>query len=182
MPKITISIGIMPLNEFRADMIAVARGERNIEPGEPQLWFASLQSLADVLKTDLATVKRVLLPPPEWDADNIHERLGLLPGAEAVEPAIPNHEAELQDAATVESVSPEPQTRSAVRFGGVSSERLKVSADFHDPLTEATVAKPRSDALGSFLDDWEAKHGDLTPEELARAKKDLTPPPRKSQT
>jgi hypothetical protein len=27
-------------------------------------------------------------------------------------------------------------------------------------------AKLRSDALGSFLDNWEAKHGDLTPEEL----------------
>lgn len=36
--------------------------------------------------------------------------------------------------------------------------------------------------LGSFLDDWEADHGDLTPEELARATNDLTLPPKKSRT
>jgi hypothetical protein len=47
---------------------------------------------------------------------------------------------------------------------------------------QAAAAKLRSDALGSFLDDWEAKHGDLTPEELARATKDLTLPPKKSRT
>jgi hypothetical protein len=47
---------------------------------------------------------------------------------------------------------------------------------------QAAAAKLRSNALGSFLDDWEAKHGDLTLEELARATKDLTLPPKKSRT
>jgi hypothetical protein len=47
---------------------------------------------------------------------------------------------------------------------------------------QAAAARPRSDALGCFLDDWEAKHGDLTLEELAGATKDLTPPPKKSRT
>ena len=36
--------------------------------------------------------------------------------------------------------------------------------------------------LLGFLDDWEAKHGELTPEELARATNDLTLPPKKSRT
>jgi hypothetical protein len=33
------------------------------------------------------------------------------------------------------------------------------------------------DTLGSFLDDWEAQHGALTPEELARACDEMTPLP-----
>lgn len=49
-----------------------------------------------------------------------------------------------------------------------------------DVLTDAAAAKRRSDALGSFLDDWEAKHGELTREDLARATKELTHPPEKS--
>ncbi len=39
-----------------------------------------------------------------------------------------------------------------------------------------------TDALGSFLDDWEAKHGNLTAEELAEATRDLTLPPKESRT
>jgi hypothetical protein len=42
---------------------------------------------------------------------------------------------------------------------------------------KAASAKLRSDALGAFLDDWEAKHGELTPDELARATSELTLPP-----
>jgi hypothetical protein len=41
-------------------------------------------------------------------------------------------------------------------------------------VAQVAAAKRRSDALGSFLDDREAKHGDITPEELARAASDLT--------
>jgi hypothetical protein len=48
-----------------------------------------------------------------------------------------------------------------------------------DALTDATSANRRSNALGPFLDDWEAKHGELTPEELASATKELTRPPKK---
>jgi hypothetical protein len=35
------------------------------------------------------------------------------------------------------------------------------------------AANRRSNALGYFLDGWEAKHGELTPEELANATKEL---------
>jgi hypothetical protein len=51
-----------------------------------------------------------------------------------------------------------------------------------DVLTDAAAAKRRSDALGSFLDDWEAKQGELTPEDLARATKELTRSPKKHPT
>ena len=46
-------------------------------------------------------------------------------------------------------------------------------------LTDATAANRRSNELGFFLDDWEAKYGELTPEELAGATKELTRPPKK---
>jgi hypothetical protein len=48
-----------------------------------------------------------------------------------------------------------------------------------DALTDATAANRRSNGLDSFLDDWEAKHGELTPEELGIATKELTRPPKK---
>jgi hypothetical protein len=41
------------------------------------------------------------------------------------------------------------------------------------------AANGRSNALGCFLDDWEAKHGELNPEELANATKELTRAPKK---
>jgi hypothetical protein len=47
--------------------------------------------------------------------------------------------------------------------------------------SQAAAAKLRSDALGSFLDDWEAKHGKFTHEELTRASKDLAIPNEKSR-
>ena len=40
------------------------------------------------------------------------------------------------------------------------------------------AANRRSNALGYFLDDWEAEHGEFTPEELASATKELTRPPK----
>ena len=40
-------------------------------------------------------------------------------------------------------------------------------------LAEAAEAKLRRDALGAFLDRWEAEHGSLTKLELARAQREL---------
>jgi hypothetical protein len=56
---------------------------------------------------------------------------------------------------------------------------VEVNIAAADALTDATAANRRSNALGSFLDDWEAKHGELTPEELASATKELTRAPKK---
>ncbi|MSP21830.1 MAG: hypothetical protein EXR66_02240 [Dehalococcoidia bacterium] len=40
-------------------------------------------------------------------------------------------------------------------------------------LAEAAAAKLRSEALREFLDEWQAEHGPITPEELARAREEL---------
>lgn len=66
--------------------------------------------------------------------------------------------------------------------GKVRAAARKAGAPLSQWLAQAAAAKLRSDALGSFLDDWEAKHGELTPEELSRATRELTPPPKKSRT
>ena len=40
-------------------------------------------------------------------------------------------------------------------------------------LAEAATSKLRAEALAEFLNDWQAEHGVITPEELARAEQDL---------
>jgi hypothetical protein len=70
-----IMIGIQPLAELRAEMLAVARGERKADPDAPKVRFQSLEALAKALQTDVATVKRVLMPaPPSTDDDVLDER------------------------------------------------------------------------------------------------------------
>jgi predicted transcriptional regulator len=59
-----IKIGIQPLAELREEMRAVARGERQADPEAPKVRFQSLAALATALKTDVATIQRVLLPAP----------------------------------------------------------------------------------------------------------------------
>ena len=66
----TIKIGIQPLAELREEMRAVARGERQANPEAPKVRFQSLAALATALKTDVATVTRVLLPAPATDDDD----------------------------------------------------------------------------------------------------------------
>lgn len=68
-----ITIGIQPLAELRAEMLAVARGERKADPDAPQVRFESLQALAKALQTDVAIVQRVLLPAPSADDDALDE-------------------------------------------------------------------------------------------------------------
>ena len=43
-------------------------------------------------------------------------------------------------------------------------------------LAEAAAAKLRTEALAQFLDDWEAEHGQLTADELAKAAAELALP------
>jgi hypothetical protein len=80
-----ITIGIQPLAELRAEMLAVARGERKADPDAPRVRFESLRALAKALQTDVATVKRVLLPaassPASWWAD-VPRRASRIRGAE----------------------------------------------------------------------------------------------------
>ncbi len=75
------------------------------------------------------------------------------------------------------SISFDPKLGDKVRAAA-----RKARAPVSTWLAQAAIARLRADALGSFLDDWEAKHGEFTPEELARAKKELAPLPKKART
>jgi hypothetical protein len=66
------------------------------------------------------------------------------------------------------SVSFDPELGDAVRSAAAEAGK-PVSAW----LAEAAAGKLRAEALTRFLDDWETEHGALTPDELARAEREL---------
>ncbi len=66
------------------------------------------------------------------------------------------------------SVSFEPDLGDAVRDASKRSGR-----GLSRWLADAAAARLRAEALADFLDVWEADHGELTAEELARATAEL---------
>lgn len=66
------------------------------------------------------------------------------------------------------SVSFDPDLGDAVRAAAKRSGR-----GLSGWLAEAAAERLRSEALGEFLDGWEAEYGALTAEELARAAAEL---------
>ncbi|MGH2880157.1 MAG: hypothetical protein ACRDK4_11205 [Solirubrobacteraceae bacterium] len=69
------------------------------------------------------------------------------------------------------SVSFAPDLGDAVR-GAARDSGSSLSAW----LAEAAAAKLRAQALADYLNEWEQEHGQLTPEELAKAAADLELP------
>lgn len=66
------------------------------------------------------------------------------------------------------SVSFEPELGDAIRVAAAHAGKPLSSW-----LAEAAASKLRAEALAEFLADWEAEHGALTPEEIARAEREL---------
>lgn len=56
----TIVIGIMPQEQIRQRVLAVASGDHKPKPGEPKVWFTSMKSLAEVLSDDNRALLRVM--------------------------------------------------------------------------------------------------------------------------
>jgi hypothetical protein len=73
------------------------------------------------------------------------------------------------------SVSFDPDLGDAVRAAAKRSGR-----GLSGWLADAAAARLRAEALADFLDDWEAEHGTLTPQELAAAAAELELPVRAS--
>jgi predicted transcriptional regulator len=55
-----IIIGILPQEQIRARLLAIARGEIKPGPEEPKVWFTSMKSLAEVLSDDNRALLRVI--------------------------------------------------------------------------------------------------------------------------
>ena len=66
------------------------------------------------------------------------------------------------------SISFAPELGDAVRATAARSGR-----GLSGWLADAAGARLRAEALAEFLDNWEAEHGELAPEELARATGEL---------
>lgn len=56
----TILIGIMPQEQIRARLLAIARGEYKPKANEPKIWFTSMRSLAEVLSDENRGLLKVI--------------------------------------------------------------------------------------------------------------------------
>ena len=55
-----IIIGVMPQDQIRARMIAIAKGEYKPKSGEPKIWFTSMKSVAEVLSDENRALLKVI--------------------------------------------------------------------------------------------------------------------------
>ena len=55
-----IVIGVMPQQQIRARMIAIAKGEYKPRPSEPKIWFTSMKSVAEVLRDQNRALLKVI--------------------------------------------------------------------------------------------------------------------------
>lgn len=55
-----IVIGIMPQDQIRERVLAIARGDHKPKPGEPKIWFTSMRSVAEVLSDDNRALLKVI--------------------------------------------------------------------------------------------------------------------------
>ncbi len=55
-----IVIGVMPQEDIRARVLAIARGEYKPKPTEPKIWFTSMRSLAEVLSDENRALLKVI--------------------------------------------------------------------------------------------------------------------------
>lgn len=56
----SIVIGIMPQDQIRQRVLAIARGDYKPKSSEPKIWFTSMKSLAEVLSDDNRALLRVI--------------------------------------------------------------------------------------------------------------------------
>ena len=56
----SIVIGIMPQDQIRQRVLAIARGDYKPKASEPKVWFTSMRSLAEVLSDDNRALLRVI--------------------------------------------------------------------------------------------------------------------------
>ena len=55
-----LSIGIMPQEQIRKRMLAIAKGEHKPKATEPRIWFTSMRSLAEVLSEENRALLKVI--------------------------------------------------------------------------------------------------------------------------
>ncbi|MEO5660388.1 MAG: helix-turn-helix domain-containing protein [Polaromonas sp.] len=56
----SLTIGILAQDQIRQRMLAVAKGEIKVKPGDPNVWFTSMRSLAEVLSDENRALLRTI--------------------------------------------------------------------------------------------------------------------------
>lgn len=75
-----IKIGIMPQQQIRARVLAIARGEVKPRPGDPKVWFTSMKSLAEVLSDDNRALLKVIQQTKPESVSSLAAATGRKPG------------------------------------------------------------------------------------------------------
>ncbi len=76
----TIKIGILPQEEMRARVLAIARGDLKPRPGDPKVWFTSMRSLAEVLSDENRALLRTIRETQPVSIASLAETTGRKPG------------------------------------------------------------------------------------------------------
>ncbi len=75
-----IKIGIMPQEQIRARVLAIARGDFKPRAGEPKIWFTSMKSLAEVLSDDNRALLKVIRDTKPESVSSLAAATGRRPG------------------------------------------------------------------------------------------------------
>lgn len=75
-----IKIGIMPQEQIRARMLAIARGEFKPRPSEPKIWFTSMKSLAEVLSDENRALLNIIRDTRPDSVTSLAAATGRKPG------------------------------------------------------------------------------------------------------
>lgn len=75
-----IKIGILPQEQIRARVLAIARGEIKPRPGDPKIWFTSMKSLAEVLSDDNRALLKIIRDTRPESVSSLAVATGRKPG------------------------------------------------------------------------------------------------------
>ena len=73
-------IGIMPQDQIRKRVLAIARGDYKPKPSEPKIWFTSMKSLAEVLSDENRALLRVIAETAPESISALAHTTGRKPG------------------------------------------------------------------------------------------------------
>lgn len=76
----TVRIGIMPQEQIRARLLAIARGELKPRPSDPKIWFTSMKSLAEVLSDDNRALLNIIRDTRPESVTSLAAATGRTPG------------------------------------------------------------------------------------------------------
>lgn len=75
-----IVIGIMPQEQVRKHLLAIARGEYKPRASEPRVWFTSMRSLAEVLSDENRELLKLIRDAQPHSISSLSQMTGRKPG------------------------------------------------------------------------------------------------------